>query len=224
MINSTNITRNIYQERAKILNSIPIFEITPYRTNVTNLNANCNVTHLAEHLFVNFPSLITNKKYHRCNHEHLRKIPVISININIILQNGLSALRNTILDTNHDKASTCKKCHESVLEKYTFQSHLIVDCSVFTDGQYIASIGIEKKSAALGSIPNKLNMGNKNYIIAGAVSYHQYASDRNNGHYTAFVYDTTQWYLYDDMRTKRKIASDDEEVAPHLIVYTMVAT
>jgi len=57
-------------------------------------------------------------------------------------------------------------------------------------------------------------------IIAGAVSYYQYASDRNNGHYTAFVYDITQSYLYDDMMTKRKIASDDE-VAPHLIVYVI---
>ena len=42
--------------------------------------------------------------------------------------------------------------HETVLEKYTFQSHLLVDCSVFTGGQYAASIGIERKSAAFGSI------------------------------------------------------------------------
>jgi len=118
MINSTKITKNIYQERAKILNSIPIFEITPYRTNVTNLNANCNVAHLAEQLFFNFPSLIINKKCHRCNHENLRKIPIISININILLQNGLSALRNAVLDTNYDKASICKMCHENVFEIY----------------------------------------------------------------------------------------------------------
>jgi len=64
-------------------------------------------------------------------------------------------------------------------------------------------------------------MNDNNYILAGVVSYHQYASDKNNGHYTAFVYDT-QWYLYDDMMTKRKIASDDEEVAPHLIIYIIV--
>jgi len=30
--------------------------------------------------------------------------------------------------------------------------------------------------------------------------------------------------LYDDMMTKRKTASDDEEVAPHLIIYIMVGT
>jgi len=85
--------------------------------------------------------------------EHLRKIPVISININIFLQNGLSALRNAILDTNYDKASTCKKCLENVLEKFIFQSHLLIDCSIFTDGQYAASIGIEKKSAVLDLYP-----------------------------------------------------------------------
>ena len=120
--------------------------------------------------------------------EHLRKIPVISININILLQNGLSALRNAILDTNYDKASTCKKGHENVLEKFIFQSHLLIDCSVFKDGQYAASISIEKKNTAFGSIPKKLNMNDNNYILAGVVSYHQYASDKNNGHYTAFVY------------------------------------
>jgi len=64
-------------------------------------------------------------------------------------------------------------------------------------------------------------MNDNNYILAGVVSYHQYASDKNNRHYTAFVYDT-QWYLYDDMMIKRKTASDDEEVALHLIIYTMV--
>ena len=142
MINSTKITKNIYQERAQILSSIPIFEITPYRTNVTNLNANCNIVHLAEQLFVNFSSSIISKKCHCCNYEHLRKMPIISININIILQNGLLALQNAILDTNYDKVSTCKKYHESVLEKYIFQSHLLVDCSVFTDGQYVASVSI----------------------------------------------------------------------------------
>ena len=47
-----------------------------------------------------------NKKCHHCNHEHLRKIPLISTNINILLQNGLSTLRKAILDTNYDKALT----------------------------------------------------------------------------------------------------------------------
>ena len=46
---------------------------------------------------------------------------------------------------------------------------------------YAASIGIEKKSAALGSISKKLNMNDNNYILAGVVSYHQYASDKITG-------------------------------------------
>ncbi|KYM79304.1 hypothetical protein ALC53_10258 [Atta colombica] len=60
-------------------------------------------------------------------------------------------------------------------------NHLLIDCSVFTDGQYAASISIEKKSTAFGSILKKLNMN-------------------------------------------RKTASDDEEVASYLIIYTMVGT
>ncbi|KYM98418.1 hypothetical protein ALC62_10871, partial [Cyphomyrmex costatus] len=63
--------------------------------------------------------------------------------------------------------------------------------SVFTDERYAASVGIEKKSAILGSVPKNLNINQQNYVIAGAVSYHQYPSEENNGHYTAFVYDTS---------------------------------
>ena len=33
-------------------------------------------------------------------------------------------------------------------------------------------------------------MNDNNYILADVVSYYQYASDKNNGHYIAFVYDT----------------------------------
>ncbi|XP_012054782.1 PREDICTED: uncharacterized protein LOC105617841 [Atta cephalotes] len=76
--------------------------------------------------------------------------------------------------------------------EYPFESltgrFLIAGWTIFKDGQYAASISIEKKNTAFGSIPKKLNMNDNNYILAGVVSYHQYASDKNNGHYTAFVY------------------------------------
>lgn len=193
----------------------------PYRANVMHLNTNCNVAHLAEHLFANFPKLSISKKCQHCNHENLRKVPIVTININIILQNGLYDLQNATIDTNYDKNSICKECHQTVLEKYNFQSHLLIDCSVFTDKRYAASIGIEKTNTTLGSVPKILNINKQCYILAGAVSYHQYASNKNNGHYTAYIHDTTRWYMYDDMMTKQKIASDDEEVAPHLIIYTI---
>lgn len=119
-----------------------------------HLNTNCNVAHLAEYLFVNFPSLIINKKCYHCNYENLQK--VLIININMFLENGLSAFQNA---NNRDKDSMCKECHQSVLEKYDFQSHLLVDCNVFTDERYAASIfGIQRKSMILGSISKVLNM------------------------------------------------------------------
>lgn len=62
----------------------------------------------------------------------------------MLSENGLSELRNAILDVNHDKDSMCKECRRNVLEKYNFQSHLFVDYSVSTDKQYAASIGIKK--------------------------------------------------------------------------------
>jgi len=71
----------------------------------------------------------------------------------------------------------------------------------------------KKKSATFGPIPKILKINEQNYAIADAVSYHQYASDKNDGHYTANVYHTSGWYLYDDMVIKRRIASDGEQVA-----------
>jgi len=37
----------------------------------------------------------------------------------------------------------------------------------------------------------------------------------------AYIYDTSCWYLYDDIVSKRKIAPDNEEISPHLIIYTV---
>jgi len=144
IMNSIRVTSNIYQERAKIISNIPIFEMQLYR-NVMHLSTNCNVAHLAECLFANFPSLNISKKCQHCNYENLRKVLVVNININIILQNSLSELRNAIIDTNNDRVLMCKECNQSVVGKYNFLSHLLVDCSVFTDKRYAASIGIEKK-------------------------------------------------------------------------------
>jgi len=141
-MNSIRVTSNIYQERAKILNNVPIFEMQSYR-NVMHLSTNYNVAHLAECLFANFPSPNISKKCQHCNYENLWKVS-INININIILQNGLSELRNAIIDTNNDKVSMCKKCNQSVVEKYNFLSHLLVDCNISTDKRYATSIGIEK--------------------------------------------------------------------------------
>jgi hypothetical protein len=177
MINSNKITSNIYQERAKILSGVSLFEKTPYRKNVTQLNANCNVSQLAEHLFIDFPSLIISKKCKHCNHEDLRKVPVLNINVDILLRNGISALQNSIIDNNEEKDSMCKKCHQSVHEKYTFQSHLLVDSTTFSDKRYAALIGIKKKNPTLKSIPHMLNTNGQNYIIPGMVSHKPYVND-----------------------------------------------
>lgn len=220
LLNSNKITSNIYQERTKILNNVSIFETERYTRNIMHLNVNCNVAHLAEHLFVDFPSLIITKKCDDCNHENLRKISVLSINVDMLLQTGLSEIRNAILDTNHKKDSTCKKCLQIISENYDFKSHLLIDCSIYTDSRYITSIGIEKKNATLGSVPKILEFNQQQYIIAGVVSYHQYKNEENDGHYTAYIYDTTRWYLYDDMVTKRRIAFENENIKPHLIMHT----
>lgn len=224
-IDCHKIPSNIYEERVNILRSVSIFDTTLYKNEVMHLNANCNIAQLAEHLFADFPSMTINKKCHNCNYEHVRKIPVLTTNINILLQNGLSDMEKAILNTNHEKDTTCKNCNQLIIEKYNFKSHLLVDCSAITDRRYAAVIGIQESISVyrytLDSIPKILYLNEQQYILAGAVAYHQYAIDKNNGHYTAYVYDTTFWNLYDDMTHKRKAVPDTEKLAPHLIMYTV---
>lgn len=53
----------------------------------------------------------------------------------------------------------------------------------------------------LDSVPKILSINEQYYVITGAVSYDnidKYASDKNNGHYIVYIYDTTRWYLYDN--------------------------
>jgi len=82
-------------------------------------------------------------------------------------------------------------------------NYIYLYCSIFTNKKY-ASIGIDKKTATLGSVTKILELNKQQYIIAGIVSHHQYATDENNGHYTAYIYDKTHWYMYDDMLSKRE--------------------
>lgn len=214
-----NITSNIYQQRTKILLNVPIFETKPYRRNIIHLNTNCNVSHLAEYLFADFPSLTINRKCEHCNRENVRNIPVLSVNVNMLLQNGLSDIQNAVLDTNQERQSMCRECNQIIIEKYNFKTHLLIDCSVFTDERYAASIGIVRKNAILDSVPKYLQFSEQQYIVAGAVSYHQYASNKNDGHYTAYIYDTINWYMYDNMLSKRRVALENEKIEPHLIIY-----
>lgn len=214
-----NITSNIYEQRTKILKDIPIFQCTPYRQNIMHLNTNCNVSHLAEYLFADFPSLTISKKCNHCSHENVRNISVISINIDIILKNGLSKLQDAVLDTNKVRELTCKKCNEFIIENYDFRSHLLIDATVFTDKKYASLIGIDRKDVPLDSILKTLQFHEQKYIIAGVVSYHPYATEPNNGYYTAYIYDTMYWYVYDDMTSKRRTASEKEIIEPHLLMY-----
>ncbi|KYQ47522.1 hypothetical protein ALC60_13455 [Trachymyrmex zeteki] len=92
--------------------------------------------------------------------------------------------------------------------------------SVITDKRYAASIVLHKNDTTLNSVPKILRINEKNYVIAGLVSHQQYASNENDGHYTAYIYDTIRWYMYNDMLIKRRMATDEEKIAPHIIIYT----
>lgn len=73
-----------YNERASILQNLPLFHdtITTYTRNIKRLN--CNVAHLAEHLFKNEPSCIYNKSC-SCGAINSRQTITCNVNVDILL-------------------------------------------------------------------------------------------------------------------------------------------
>ena len=93
------------------------------------------------------------------------------------------------MDTNYDKASTCEK-GENVLEKFIFQSHLFIDCRCLYGWTICCFHWYREVECGTWIYKIQKIEHDNNYILAGVVSYNQYANDKNNGHYLAFVYDT----------------------------------
>lgn len=108
-------------------------QITIYTRGIKRLNANCNAAHLAEYLFNNEPSCIYNKSC-SCNVVNTRKTITCSVNVDILLQEGLQHMQRAINDVGNMRS----KCTCNASEYFTtYGKHIIIDTSIFTDQGYI---------------------------------------------------------------------------------------
>lgn len=114
--------------------------------------------------------------------------------------------------------TTCYQCKKYVNRIILFGPHLIIDTSVFSHDTYINEQNINTHKYVLNEVSKLIVIDNIHYSIAGVVSYVNYASC-NSGHYLAYTYVGTHWYKYDDMASKRSIATGEEKICPHLIIY-----
>lgn len=113
-LSGNKVTGNIYERRTKILKSISMFH---YFVNIRQLNVAiychtwqysvglystwnvatyCNVAHLAEYLFSDYPSIIINKNCTRCLSANIRNIYVVNINFDILLRHFFCVLLSNL--------------------------------------------------------------------------------------------------------------------------------
>jgi len=149
IIQSGKLCAKHYILRGQILCATPIFQTMTYTRQISTLNVNCNATHLAEYLFQTTPSSTRTKICKECNKSIIRKLPLVSINVNVILQNDLCCIQQSI-----EKAvfthGTCHTCKANTIESVEYGPHILIDTSILTDDAYLHAINVKKKDILIG--------------------------------------------------------------------------
>ena len=130
------ISREHYVQRAKILTEISIFKNTTakYAKKIMRLDATCNAAHLAQYLLEKEPSY-TSSFNCSCGYKNQHKYTFISLNIDILLCNGLHLIEKAIADCIRVKR-TCHNCKQIVSSVNKYGSHLVIDTSIISDPGY----------------------------------------------------------------------------------------
>lgn len=176
------IIKNKYSDRALFPINTTLFQNSEYNRRLNSLDAMCNAAYLAEHAFMNLPSIQRTKICKRCSFQNERNFIFISINVNILLQKGLQDIQEAIDDINNTK-HTCIKCKNEcdITEKYGWQ--LIIDTTIFTDPNYLKNNKLQLKTYYLDDIAKTITIQGKRYLLRGVINY-----ITNMRHYTAIIY------------------------------------
>lgn len=191
------ISRNEHIERALFLINTSLFQNSEHTRRFNTLDAMCNAAHLAEHTFVNLPSLRRTKICKTCNFLNDRKYIFISINVNILLQKGLQNIQEAIDDTTVVQHS-CIKCNNLCDIQENYGPQIMINTTIFTDSNYIKNNNFQLKTNRLDDIAKNITIDGKKYLLRGVVNYID-----NMRHYTAIIYNNISWYEYDDLKAKR---------------------
>ncbi|KYN49996.1 hypothetical protein ALC62_00023, partial [Cyphomyrmex costatus] len=155
-----------------------------------------------------------------CGHNYKRASSICSINVNVILKNGLNSIQEALNDTvNMKNTIDCSVCKTPTSRVISYGPHLIFDTSVLSDVNYMKTLNISQCQYILDSVAKNIAIRDKNYSLAGIISYIRHGSGYNDGHYVAYTYTGLNWYKYDDMAYKRTIVTTKEEILPHVLIY-----
>ncbi|EZA52146.1 hypothetical protein X777_08658 [Ooceraea biroi] len=149
IVSGGKITKNEYTERAYILTNLSLFQECKYNRRFHSLDAMCNAAHLAEYTFVSFPSLHRKKTCTNCKYSNEKSYTAISINVDIVLNQGFQHIQDVIEDIiRHNKTSkqTCIQCYNLCDITETYGPHIIIDTSILSDKNYLKNTKLETKT------------------------------------------------------------------------------
>lgn len=155
-----------------------------------------------------------------CGHSYRRTSPTCNINVDEILRNGLHNIQKAIDDDIITKRITiCNSCKKTVTRNIMYDPHLIFDTSILTGFNYINSLDMQPPQYILDDIVKTIIADGHKYYFVGIVSYLKYGSRYDDGHYIAYTYTGSDWYKYDDMVSKGSVATANQAVHSHVMVY-----
>ncbi|KOB71910.1 Uncharacterized protein OBRU01_12803 [Operophtera brumata] len=160
------ISKNHYVKRAKILTAIPIFDgIAVYSTTIKRLDAECNAAHLAQYLLEKEPRCVSilvvcGAKLYVPRGVFL----LLSVNIDIILCEGLSMIQDAIDDCIAVEKS-CFNCIKKVPCSNKYGSHLVIDTTVFSDPGYPS-----RENIVMARLNSITALKKKHYVAYGLLT------------------------------------------------------
>ena len=224
IINRGKIIAADYVARAKILLETNICQKKSSTRHVQFANANCNVAHLIDILFVKMPTIVHNKTCDSCHNAQSRNFPSLHINIGMLIEKGLGIIQEAIDDTQFDdKECTikCDKCYNNIKITYEYGPHFFLDTSLITDPHYKSKTHTNVEST-LDSITKSIYVDDRHYTLCGIINYIYYnnaTSDTNltQGHYVAIGFSGMQWYEYDDLRKARIVIAKNSHTSRNYV-------
>ncbi|XP_071635323.1 uncharacterized protein [Temnothorax longispinosus] len=206
----TGLTRQILLDRLKILNQFHTIEKDPDSTNLSSyfLGAETFITRSWSNFLDSEPYQCTNKD---CIEKEIQKIPFLSINENVIRQNGYQALQDALLYHPQIFNIKCLQpgCTGTLTKKTDLNIHICIELDVRDCAARERSI-----ACSLHDFPISLNLERK-YRLAGVIHY-------ISRHFIAYCLRASgSWICCNNLKGRIDGVKPKTIVNPHAVIYVL---
>lgn len=134
-----------------------------------------------------------------------------------ILQNDWNNLAASITN-NFPTTYSCSQCQDSnVIIDRVYNKHLLIEVSPPNDSG--PSMFEKQKAVKLESLPLRLKMQQKTYILHGAIAFDPPQLLNEIGHYKACVRVNDKWAVYDDLKKDSSSVRNSTEIIIHCLIF-----